>query len=31
MTAWYVLAAGWPLAFLLVGMCSQDWGKKGGL
>lgn len=29
--AWYILAAAWPLAFLLVGLCSRDWGKRGGL
>jgi hypothetical protein len=28
---WLVFAAAWPMAFLVVGFCSRDWGKRGGL
>lgn len=28
---WAVLAAGWPLMFLVVGLCTRDWNDRGGL
>jgi len=31
MVWWYVLVAVWPLAVLLVGLCSRDWNERGGL
>ena len=31
MIGWYILAAGWPLFLIVAGLCSRDWGKKGGL
>ena len=29
--AWYVFAAGWPIAFIIVAMCNVDWNDRGGL